>query len=235
LLDQGRKNKWILLLGMLISFSAFAEETRPSGSDPLLGALQSKLEKRFSGARIEMVGAVQWTHGKEPSEIKSIQVLSENARGEVQFEVQGEDYTVSYGWASFRAWIPAYFANRRVMPGEKIAADTFRVQELNVVSPQAFDFRGSILDKDSDLTKMEARQTILEGQFLISSAVQRIPDVRRGDSVQIRMFSGTLNITTASLAEEPAYVDNRVKVLTSKTKRELVGQLRKDGVVEVRL
>jgi flagella basal body P-ring formation protein FlgA len=91
------------------------------------------------------------------------------------------------------------------------------------------------LIQDAELMHLESRQTILQGQFITSSAVQRIPDIRRGDSVRIRMISGGLAVSTQGTAEEPGYINGKMRVMANKSKREFVGELSADGVVEVKL
>jgi flagella basal body P-ring formation protein FlgA len=104
-----------------------------------------------------------------------------------------------------------------------------------VAAGQPFEYRGVILNKDVDVRGLESRQTILEGQFVTSTAVQRVPDVRRGDAVRIHLVSEGLSLVTTGAADEPGFLDGQVRVITSKSKRQLVGRLQRDSVVEVRL
>jgi flagella basal body P-ring formation protein FlgA len=69
----------------------------------------------------------------------------------------------------------------------------------------------------------------------MSSAVERVPDVRRGDSVRVRIISNGLTLTAQAMASEPGYLNGPVRVLTAQTKRELSGKLVSTGVVEVKL
>jgi flagella basal body P-ring formation protein FlgA len=92
-----------------------------------------------------------------------------------------------------------------------------------------------ILDQSSDITKLQARQTLIEGQPLLSSAVERVPDVRRGDFVRVKIVSNGLTLSAQATASEPGYLNGPVRVLTAQTKRELSGKLISSGVVEVKL
>lgn len=215
---------------------AMASET-PRSDDRIGQVLSAAVAKNYPGARIELASTVRWTRGVSPVSPVSASVISLNARGEVQFSMRDRDAesAVSEGWASVRAWIPAQVATRRIGPGERLSPELFTVQEVNVASGVPYEYRGVILPVDVAVSGLESRQTILEGQFLVSSAVQKVPDVRKGDLVRIRIQSGELNVSTLGTAEEPAYVNGRVRVIASKTKREFVGQLAPGGVVEVRL
>ena len=141
------------------------------------------------------------------------------------------------GYAAFSAFLPAWVASRRVFPNEKLDANAFTKQEVNVASGQYRDMRGLIViaKADDNLASLQSRQTLLEGGILLSSAIERIPDVRRGDAIRINLVSGGLTLTIPGVAEEPAYLTGHVRVMTNQTKRELLGELEPGGVVEVRL
>ena len=58
--------------------------------------------------------------------------------------------------------------------------------------------QGGTAAATTDIAHLEARQTILEGQTLLSSAVERIPDVRRGDSVRVQLVSNGIMLSIAA-------------------------------------
>jgi flagella basal body P-ring formation protein FlgA len=111
----------------------------------------------------------------------------------------------------------------------------FTPRDVNVAVGQAHEERGVILESGRALTGLQARQTILEGQLLLSSAVERIPDVHRGDVVRVELLSNGLSLVTQGVVEEPGFTGESIHVMASKTKRELMGRLAANGVVEVRL
>lgn len=210
--------------------------------------LRGELASRYPGARIAFVEDIHWmgagtnTAPSADSQPVSIVLSEPNARGQVQFTLQSKrvspenDVLVrNYGWVTFQALQPARVAIHRVMPGEEIRSDQFTLQEINVASGAARDYRGVILSPQTELKQLEARQTILEGQPLFSTAVQKTPDVRKGDAVRVQIISNGLTLSTQAQASEPAYMNGHIRVLTEKTKRELTGTLVATGVVEVRL
>lgn len=195
-----------------------------------------EISRKYPAARVELIGPVRWTRGAQPQPVAAVQVLSENAKGEAQILARGENGVTAEGWISYSAWVSARVAIKRVRPGEVLRPESFTMQEVNLAAGRGFDFRGLILDaQESELGGFEARQTILEGQFLTQSAVQRVPDIRKGDTVRIEVDTGGLVITTTGIADEPARLNGPLRVITSKTKRTLTGQLTSGNVVEVHL
>ena len=97
------------------------------------------------------------------------------------------------------------------------------------------EYRGILVPADGDFSKLQTRQTLLENQFVTTSAIERQPDVRKGDSVRLDLLSGDLQLSTQATASENGSIGDRVRVLTTKTKKEVVGTIREDHSVEVRL
>ncbi len=230
------KSAGVFLLMMVTSVAAQASPSSLQQGDLITQKIQSELQKRYPTARIEVAGgAYRWTRGDAlPSEVAQITLYDETPQGEVQFVAKTATGSAD-GLASYSAWLEVPVAINRVRPGERLSPDLFNIQEVNIARGMAHEYRGAILSKNSDFARLEARQTILEGQFPLTTGVQPIPDIRRGDSVRVRLISGALTLSTIGIAQEPGYVDHSIHILASKTKRELVGTLAADGVVEVKL
>lgn len=246
-------------------FSGVAYGMNNSESESLNSKLVSEISRLYGGASVELIGDVRWTRGSLPQKINSVNLIFDDSKGNINFSVSGEfastqdnntkdnykkhNYTkgnykddqvrrvqyYSEGWISFASWTVAKVSTRRVRPGEPINSNYFISQKINLATGLAHEYRGVIISADSDLSRLEATQTILEGQFLMSSAVQRSPDIRRGDSIRIHLVSGELTLTTTGFAEEPGYLDKQIRVMTTKSKRELSGLLQEGGIVEVKL
>lgn len=230
---------FILLFG---AASAFANvetsvDTRIDATDKLTAALKAELVQRYPATKIEIAGAIRWTSGGLPTQPQWVSLLSEDTHGGVFFQVKEneQDNQVRQGVARFSAWTPAYIAIRRIQPGEKLSPDLFMAQDIDVASGLPHEYRGVILSKETALTSLEARQTILEGQFLTTTAVQRMPDIRRGDQVRLLLNSGGLVLSAPGVAQEPGYLGGQVRVLSGANKREILGKLQAGGVVEVNL
>lgn len=192
-------------------------------------AIKRELSKRYPEARIA-ISAMRCTG--VANDLSAVVLKNMTARGEAQF---GFGANAADCWVSYSALVPAHIALKRVMPGESLRPEMFITQDVNVATGTAFEYRGVVLSANHSLSGLETRQTVLEGQFLTSTAVQRMPDVRRGDSVRVHLLSGGLTVSTLGMAQEPGYVNGRVRVTTAKTKREFVGTLSEGGVVEVNL
>jgi flagella basal body P-ring formation protein FlgA len=224
----------LILFALAATAVGATPSSRPDAAERLGAALKRELSKHYPGARVELTGAYQWFRGGLPADFTQVDSVVPNARGEARFAVRSaaED---AEGVVTFSAYVPAWIAVRRILPGEKLAPEQFLQQDVNVASGMAYEYRGVILGRDVDVSGFEAKQTILEGQYALSSGVQRIPDVRRGQPVQIRLTAGGVVLTTPGIAEEPGYVESSVHVMSAKTKRALIGRLRAGRIVEVTL
>ena len=222
-----------LIVGLFIALASSGVLSSIARADDLSSLLRNEIAKNYPGARIE-IGNNLKLHSELPAQIRGIRILSDNARGEIQFLVHGSAQEVQ-GSTDFSAMKRTWIAQRRILPGEKLNEQSFLVSEVNVASGLNRESRGIMLPETTELTSLEARQTILEGSFPLTTGVQRVPDVRRGDSLRILLTTGDITLSTSGTAQEPAYLDGTVRVLTQKTKRELVGQLKSGGVVEVKL
>ncbi len=222
------------LAGGLAAATAFA--ATPSPQAELNDLIKSELQAKVPGAKIEVTGPVRWmTALPAAQEVSAVRVLGVNAKGEAQIAIRMADGTRAEALAPYAAWVPARVAVKRVSPGESLEPEMFVTQDVNVASGQAYDLRGIILTHSTEITGLESRQTILEGSFLTSSAIRKIPDVRKGDAVRIRINADGVQLSTLGVAEEPGYLNGRLRVMTQKTKREFVGQLSAGRVVEVKL
>jgi flagella basal body P-ring formation protein FlgA len=228
-------------LALLVSTAASANPLPDdtSAQTQLADQARAALAARYPGAEIQLGSGLSYGNGSLPQRVSNVSIVSENERGDAELQVNGTnaDGTSASirGWVHFNAWVPAWIAKRRVLPGERLQGDSFVLQKVDVAVGLAHEYRGLILSSDSDLSSLQARQTVLEGQFVLSNGVERIPDVKRGQAVRIRLNSGAVTLMTNGTAEEPGYVNDELRVMTAKTKKVLVGKLAHDGVVEVKL
>jgi flagella basal body P-ring formation protein FlgA len=135
----------------------------------------------------------------------------------------------------YSAWKKAWVAAKRLYPNTRLKDEDFKISEINVATGPAREYRGVMLPADTRFSGLQTKQTLLEGQFAVTSAVERQPDLRKGDQVRLDLISGDLTLTTQGMAEEPASVGDHVRIMTSKTKKEVVGILKEDRSVEVQL
>ena len=231
-------NKVLILfmsIGISLTGAAFSSEIpRQDATDHVSVLLKAELAKSYPGARIEITGPFNWVRGSLMKDVENVAVLGDNSRGAAQFLVNGGGASAE-GYVSFAAWTKVPIAIRRVQPGERLTKEIFDVQDMNVATGSAHEFRGLILPASTDFSSLEARQTILEGQYPVSSGVRRVPDVKRGDSVRIQLDTGSVTLSTLGVAEEPAYINGQVRIVASQSKRQFVGKLLEGNIVEVKL
>lgn len=169
------------------------------------------------------------------SELSTVRLLEDRANGSALIELTSTDGASVKIQTPYQAFVKAPVAIRRIYPNTILKKEDFRIETLNVATGQARDYRGVIIYDESKLERSESKQSILEGQFVVSNAIRKQPDVRKGETVRLELSSGDLTLTTAAVVQENASIGERVHVLTAKSKREVVGKVREDRSVEVSL
>ncbi|MFZ9594997.1 MAG: flagellar basal body P-ring formation chaperone FlgA [Bdellovibrionia bacterium] len=224
------------IVGLCFSLSGPSALASPNLS-PLrvLENLRAQLSSQMGHAEVKFPKDIVWQGSKEPRFYGEILIQSEGPPGTVHFSVVGDQGQRAQGSLTYEAWVPAKIAVRRIRPGEVLKEDLFVNRKINVASGLAGEYRGVLFSPERELSELEMTQTLLEGQFLTTPAVRAVPAVRRGDVVRIQLMKEGLVLTTSGIAQEPGYVHQPIRVLTSKTKKELLGQLLPDAKVEVKL
>ena len=202
--------------------------------DQLESLTKSEIARQYMNTRIELdhTKAMRLVQGTLPTQIQSVHMINEPVHGEAILSVNDGAAQIR---VYYMAMVPALIAKSRVFPNQRLSPEMFNRQDVNVATGMAYELKGLILSQDENVASLQTRQTIMEGQFLVSSAVEKVPDVRKGDDVRIHIISGDLNLTAGGIAAEPGYINNTIKVIVAKTKHELTGLLQADGVVEVKL
>jgi len=173
--------------------------------------------------------------------ITSVRLVEAKPNGVAILEVSGQGARAEDADASqiiqvpFEAWVSVPVATHRIFPNTKLKNEDFKVQSVNVASGMGHEFRGVLADEKTNFDKMESTQSILAGQFVVSNAIRKQPDIRRGEMVKLELMSGDLLLTTQAVAQEPGSVGDDIRVLATKTKKEIMGKIQKDHSVEVDL
>jgi flagella basal body P-ring formation protein FlgA len=142
---------------------------------------------------------------------------------------------LSVGFVPFSVKAEAIVSKRRILPGAPLQKEDFVVQKVDVTTGFLAEVRGLFLNKDEPVQGLEARNTLLEGQPVLVNAVQRIPALKRGEPVRLKVLSGTVALVTDGIADEPGHINQKIRVISRLTKRTLVGRLVEGGTVEVEL
>ena len=226
---KGTHRAVLLFFAFLSPISVFG------GSNDLIRA---ELEKYYPGTRIEVLGSLRTYRGSQLPNVDSVQFIGDNGRGEAYFRARAlgdGGPTESEISVSFGAFKNIPILQRRVTPGERLSDGLFKSQELNLAISPHRDLRGLILPNDTSFSKLEAHQTLVEGQYVLSSSVNPVPDVQRGEVLKIQLISAGLVLSTLATAEEPGLIGKNIRVMSVKNKRILSGVLLQDRSVEVQL
>jgi hypothetical protein len=236
----------ILNFATLLIFTSLANaEPVSAGTDlttRLSSLVQSTLSEKIAGTEIRIPSLKKLAAQKaitEFTEIKSLRLVEDRPSGTAVFEVIGLDQDQKEKsemiQTPYEAWKKVPVANKRIYPNSRLKNEDFKISEVNVATGMAREYRGIMLPADSNFNQLQTKQTILENQFVVSTAVEKQPDLRKGDTVKLLLVSGDLTLTTQAVAEEPASVGDRIRVMTVKSKREIVGKVSEDHSVEVSL
>ena len=221
----------VALISLALGFAAGAvrAESTPVNEVPTFASgVQAGLEKIYPGSRIEVAyHEVVWKSGT-PDSTGTIQLLADNGRGWVRFA-----QATAIGEVPYRAWTRVWEPAQRILPNQKIEKNMLKSVLVDVAQGRAHDFRALYLGPDAPIDLLESRNTLLENQPVMASAVRKIPANRKGDLVQVQLNTGGISLQTQGTLEEPAEIGQIVKILSQKTKRLLSGTLVAVGRVEV--
>lgn len=224
--------KFFLGIGLGIALSVIGNAAEKS-ENIIESTLRGELGKRFARAEITFLAGSTFPVEHDGVSLKQVRILSEAGTGTVDYSVIYSDGSSALGQARFSAMVPTFVAMKRIRPGDKLARADFQIQSVNIAQGVAYQYRGVMFSANDSVDGLQARQTILEGQYPLTSGIEKVPDIRRGDVVQVKILSGDIALSTMAVVQEPGYLDQNLRVLTQKTKKELVGQLKKGGIVEV--
>lgn len=194
-----------------------------------------ELEKRYPDAVVQLDEVESApAQAQVLKDIQGATLLQDSGMGVALFRIRDllRDVEVHI---KFSAWIEAPVAVRRIQPMEVLHEEDFKIQKINVAQGLFQPMRGLLVRSGFPLGGYESRQTILPGQPPLTSGIQRIADIKRGDVVQVKMVSNGVWVQTAGIAEEPGYRGQSIRVLIQKTKRQIQGEVLNSRNVEVEL
>jgi len=221
---------------------AFSAESSTSHSQGLSELIRSALEERISGADIRIPSLDRLCDQSPISDyatITKVRLVEDRPNGIALFEISGSgtegQSRTDLVQTPYSAWKKVLVPIRRINPNSKLKSEDFRTIEINVATGSAREYRGVLASPDLQIDGLQSRQTLLENQFVTTSAIERQPDLKRGDLVRLDLVSGELTLSTQATASETGSVGDRIRVMTTKSKKEVVGTIREDHAVEVRL
>lgn len=224
------------ILSLALTAASLPAHAKGFTDTPVGQMLAKALADKYPLARIEFEGIPEGISMNTAQQAVQVTAASEEGAGKLRFSVSdGSASPDKVGLIGFRAYVLTPVASRRIRPLENITKDVVTLRELDVTQGEYRDVRGLLLPAQTEVSSLQSRQTILEGQPVLASAVERIPDMKRGEIIRVRMVIGGLTVSTTATAEESATIGSSAKVVTQSTKRTLSGTLVEHGTVEVRL
>lgn len=222
--------KLITILINALCLNAFAAPAPVSTDERTLNQqITVLLQERNPGARILISEIRPIQHQAVPQ--GRLMIRQESKPGSAWVE-GAPDVSVL---VSYSALVPVYVSKRRISPKEALRPEDFETREIDVCDAQNVQYRGILLPIHQDLTKLEARQSILQGGYALSTGVQKLPDLRRGDNVRIRINAGGLAVQASGISQDEVNIGENVRVTSQTTKKLLTGKLIEKGLVEVEL
>jgi len=125
---------------------------------------------------------------------------------------------------------PTVVARRPLRSGEVLAAEDLAVEPRAVATPAS-----DTVEEPSDAVDLRVRRAVPAGDPLRRSWLDEAPRVRRGDRVKLRLVHGALRIEGAGRAEQDGREGEWIRVRNLGSKREVIGRVADDGVVDVAL
>ncbi len=124
--------------------------------------------------------------------------------------------------------VPVWVARRALARG-----DVIRREDLERIDGDQRHIRGArVLDVEEAVGR-RTRRAVRAGQALRAHWVEDVPLVNRGKRVRLVFRAGTLRIEATGEAREDGRAGDQVRVRNLDSRRELVGEVGKDGAVHV--
>lgn len=225
------------LVLFLSSSSAFAAPT--SYESDVSKKILEKISERYPDCEIEVRASDIKFRENSIDQITDARILDEIRSGVFLMKTEGKDENggkiSALAEVSFSAFKNVFVASRRLQPNQKISLDDMHVEKVDVSRGSSRDIRGVLLSENQYHPRLQAKRTLLEGQFVTVDAIERMADVRRGDRIKISIQSENMNLNASGIAQESARNGEKVRVISVETKREFTGELRENSVVEVKL
>ena len=121
---------------------------------------------------------------------------------------------------------PVWVAARDLSRGARVASGDLRLADAKRPPHDA-------LRSESAALGMELRRAVREGRVVRSRWLLRPSAVKRGDQVAIVLRRGGLEIRGRGRAVTDGAVGDRIRVVNSDSRRQIVGRVEEDGSVHV--
>ena len=219
-----------ILTLFLFSGLAFGATVPAAQSWDVKTDIAKEIQKKYPEARIEVTQGLERLYAAFLMSVSRVALETDEA-GMAVMRLEGSE--TKNVRVAYHAWVKVPVPKKRILPRSALNQELFVIQEVDIASGIGRQYRGVLLPVDTNFEGLESIQTLLEQQAVLTTAVQKAPDVRPGSQVQIRVISGQLTLSTSGVAQEMATIGSQVRVTTAGAKKELVGKLTENKIVEV--
>lgn len=116
----------------------------------------------------------------------------------------------------------------RMTRGDIVEREHIRFERRDLAGLETRPLRSA-----DDLLGKEVVRSLRPGTVWQPRFVERVPIVRRGDRVPMRVVQGALRIDAVGLAREDGHEGDWIRLVNTASRREVQGQVMADGVVNV--
>ncbi len=227
----------------LSAYAAVPKDSAIPKLSPLEAKISVSLQSLYPGAKIECDGPCAGAISKEEVAVEklvipSVQLESDSGEGLAYFKAtqmtEAGEVLVRFR-VYFHAWSELPMAKRRIQPRELLVEEDFKMEKVDLARGLARQYRGLLLTDVHAADKIEAKNSLIQGQWVLKTMIQKIPAARKGDHLKIVIRAGDLRLLTDGTAVTEANLGSAIEVLSRSTKKQLSGILQADGTVEVKL
>lgn len=165
----------------------------------------------------------------------SINYVNETKKGVALFQGVNSDGIIKKYKVYFSAWKAIPIAKKRIKPGERVKKEDFQIKNVDLAQGMARQYRGLIYGFENDYKNIEARSSILMGQFPLRTSIIKTPEVRRGATIKVKIKSGGLLVHTIARADQVGKLGQDILITTFSTKKKLTARVVGENEVEVKL
>jgi len=187
--------------------------------------LRWKLSPNGAPAKVTVPDGIQKIRCLEP---KNLGIKSRVSIW-INISVDGEAYQTVPLWFSLKAYTQAYVTTGRIYPREKLKADLFRLDEIDVARVGQEPLRSF-----EDIRNMWVARVLPKGHVVLASDVVSIPSVQAAQPVIVVASTGSVKIETRGIAEKDGQIGDRIPVRILNSTNSITGYVSGASMVSVR-
>jgi flagella basal body P-ring formation protein FlgA len=172
----------LYLYGMAASIALFA-------SDSIETQLRVDLAKRYPDSKISFLSPIEL---QGHVDLNTVTLLSSQLmnQGTVKAQVVDAQGIQTILHTRVDVQMPAYIAKKRIYPGNALKNEDFAIAYVSLNDSFARENSSFIVPpKQQPLEGLEAKNSILEGSYILSTVLKKITAIKRGDPIQIKLSS----------------------------------------------